>query len=315
MVRIGFVILTHSCPDQIVRLVRTLNELYDGPPVVCHHDFGQCQLDRSQFPKNVTFVDPHFSTFWGCFSIIPATLAAMRTMMEQANPPDWIYLLSGSDYPAISPDRVLDMLSHTRFDAFIDHREIIYSKRVRRADPDGATGFSRSSYQALAYRRYCAISVPRPARSKPWAFPPVGHSYLYHPYWRSLLPGPFSPAFRCYAGEHWFTVSSKAVAVLLQDSRQSRRLLKYLSKRESPEECFYHSSLGNAQLNLSSNNLRYVHWPAPHAWHPSTLSLDHLAAIRDSGAHFVRKVEYDSLLSGELDRIAGISHTSFATRH
>jgi hypothetical protein len=307
MTRIGFVLLTHSCPEQALRLVRALNVLYDGPPIACHHDFGQCPLDKSLFPGNVSFVVPHLATFWGCFSIVPAALAGLRLLMRQTNPPDWIYLLSGSDYPTQSPDAVQRMLARTQFDAFIDHREITYEGIGVGREQDKATGFNRRSYLRLAYRRYCAVALLRPGRDKPWAIPPVGHSYLYHPWWRTLIPSPFSTEFRCYAGEHWFTVNSKAAEVLLDDAEQTQRLLAHLRGRESPEECFYHSMLGNAPLHLCWDNLRYIHWPAGDAWHPSTLSLEHLPKIRTSGAHFARKIEYGSPLVTELDRLLGVS--------
>lgn len=310
MTRIGFVLLTHACPEQTLELVKALNRLYDGPLIACHHDFGQCPLDRSVFPDNVTFVNPHFTTFWGCFSIIPAALAGLRTLMEGKNPPDWVYLLSGSDYPTASSDEVRRLLAGTEVDAFIDHRRIDYNSLPARDEPDESTGFKRRSYLRLAYQRYCAVAVPRPGRDRPWAFPPVGHSYLFHPWWRAAIPSPFSKEFSCYAGEHWFTVNSRAAAVLLDCSLRARRLLAHLRKRESPEECFYHSILGNAPLRLSANNLRYIHWPAGSAWHPSTLSLEHLPEIRVSGAHFARKVAYDSPLISELDRLTGIDTKS-----
>ncbi len=309
MIRVGFVLLTHSCPDQILRLVRALNVMYDGPPIACHHDFGQCPLDTSLFPDNVAFVVPYLSTFWGCFTIVPAALAGIRLLMRQANPPDWIYLLSGSDYPSLSSDEVMRMLARTPCEAFIDHREITYSgiREGSETTGDQRTGFDRRSYVKLAYRRYCAIAVPRPGRDKPWAFPPVGHSYIYHPLGRVILPNPFSSQFRCYAGEHWFTVNGKAADVLLSNSKQAKRLLNYLRHRESPEECFYHSMLGNTSLHLSRSNLRYIHWPAGDALHPSTLVPDHLTKIQASGAHFARKIEHDSPLVAELDRLVGIS--------
>ena len=70
MTAIGFVLLTHSDPGQALTLAQVLSDLYGNPPIVCHHDFSQCPLDKSQFPANVRFVEPHFSTFWGCFSIV-----------------------------------------------------------------------------------------------------------------------------------------------------------------------------------------------------------------------------------------------------
>lgn len=308
MTRVGFVLLTHSDPDQVLKLSRVLNGLYDFPPIVCHHDFAQCALDKSLFSANVSFVEPHFPTFWGCFAIVPAALAAIRILMDGKDSPDWFYLLSGSDYPAMSADRVLSVLRKTPHDAFIDHRRITYDDLARSASAaEGEIGFSRGSYMRLAYRRYCAVAIPRPSLAKPWAFPPVGHSYLFHPRWRSLIRGPFSESFRCYAGEHWFTANSKAAEVLLSQSDRSSRLLAHLRRRECPEECFHHSMLGNSQLSLRNNNLRYIDWLSSGAWHPKTLTIEDLPMIAASGAHFARKVEYGSTLAEELDRVLGVS--------
>ena len=307
MIRIGFVLLTHSDPDQVLSLTQVLSELYDGPPIVCHNDFTQCSLDKSLFSSNVRFVEPHFPTFWGCFSIVPATIAGLRLLMRGPNPPDWIYLLSGSDYPTLSPDKVLSMLSEAQCDAFIDHREIFYHSDTTSElkETRSRTGFARSSYPSLAYRRYVAIAVPRPSKAKPFSMPPVGRSYLHHPAWRSVFPGPFDEGFRCFAGEHWFTANGKAAEILLNETAQSRRLFDHLRQRECPEECYYHSVLANAPLKLSTNNLRFINWPASDAWHPRTLTVEDMAAIERSEAHFSRKVAYGSELIAELNRKLG----------
>jgi hypothetical protein len=286
--------------------------MYDRPPIVCHHDFDQCALDKSLFSSNVRFVEPHFATFWGGFSIIPAALAGIRLLMHGENPPDWFYLLSGSDYPVMSPDRVQETLAQSTFDAFIDHREIRFNEVPVNVASDNDTGLSRRSYLSVAYRRYCAVAIPRPSLAKPWAIPPVGRIYARHPFWRTIVSGPFSKSFRCYAGEHWFAANRKAADLLLAETEQSKRLLTHLRRRESPEECFYHSILGNSTLKLSSDNHRYIDWPTSDAWHPSTLTLADLSAIRDSGAHFARKVEDGSKLVSELNRLLGITERSLA---
>ena len=148
MIRVGFVLLSHSDPDQVLGLANVLTELYKGPPIVLHHDFGQTPLDKDLFPPNVRFVEPHFPTFWGCFSIVPAALAAIRLLMHGSDPPDWFYLLSGTDYPALAPAKTLSLLASTQCDVFIDYREICYRKESN-IRPDGkVTGFARPAYNA-----------------------------------------------------------------------------------------------------------------------------------------------------------------------
>jgi hypothetical protein len=310
MIKIGFILLTHGHPQQALALTRALTELYDGPPIVCHHDFTQCALDKSLFPRNVHFVEPCFRTSWGCFEIVPATLAAIRILMGGKGAPDWFYLLSGSDYPATSPDRVRELLATTHFDAFIDHREIAWPAEPQKPPSTDSGGFCRPSYHALAYKRYCAVAVPRPSRSKPMAL--QGRFYLRHPLWRAIIPGPFSARFRCYAGEHWFTANRKAADVLLRNTPETARLLTHLRRRESPEECFYHSVLANAPLELNPDNLRYIDWPSADSWHPKTLTPDDLPAICASGAHFARKIGPASALIEELNKQLGIKSQPFS---
>ena len=306
MIRVGFVLLSHTCPEQVLALTHVLTELYDAPPIVCHHDFDQAPLVKAAFPSNVRFVEPHFRTFWGCFSIVPAALAAINLLMRSANPPDWFYLLSGSDYPTINPEKALMLLASTDSDVFIDHREIHYRNELGRQSDERSTGFSRPGYNALAYKRYCAVAVPRPSMAKPLSFPPVGRSYLRHPAWRSVFPAPFESGFRCFAGEHWFTANAKAAEVLLMETERSQQLFQHLRTRESPEECYYHTVLANAALRLENDNLRYIKWPSPDAWHPKTLDVSDLRAIEESGAHFARKVAYQSDLMHLLSRKFGV---------
>ena len=64
-VKIGFAILSYNEPEQLLRLVKTLNAMFGDPPIVCHHDFSKCSLDEALFPSNVRFVHPHMVTDTG----------------------------------------------------------------------------------------------------------------------------------------------------------------------------------------------------------------------------------------------------------
>jgi hypothetical protein len=81
-VTIGFVIVSHDKPAQLLRLVRRLMMLYDNPPIVCHHDFSKCSLEGYDFPKEVMFVRPHIVTKWAGISFVHAYLAALRILYQ-----------------------------------------------------------------------------------------------------------------------------------------------------------------------------------------------------------------------------------------
>lgn len=86
--KIGFILLTHSEPAQILRLVDRLNAMFHWPPIVCHHNFSLCSLSIETFSANVSFVRPHIQTKWADFSVIEATVRAIRQMYEVTEGPD-----------------------------------------------------------------------------------------------------------------------------------------------------------------------------------------------------------------------------------
>src|ERR1017187_4885611 len=114
---IGFVLVSHDKPAQLLRLVRRLMKLYGNPPIVCHHDFTLCSLDGFAFPKEVMFVRPHIETKWGDFSFCLAFFAALRVLYQREDSPDWFVFMSGTDYPLWPAEAVLDELALGGFDA------------------------------------------------------------------------------------------------------------------------------------------------------------------------------------------------------
>ena len=64
MLSIGFLLLTHANEAQVLRLTDALNQLFDEPPIVCHHDFSRAQFNTTHFSSNVRFARPHLKTSW-----------------------------------------------------------------------------------------------------------------------------------------------------------------------------------------------------------------------------------------------------------
>src|SRR3712207_6164283 len=103
---VGFVVLSHRSPDQLLGLVHVLGELYGDPPIACHHDFSQSDLDVRHFPANVHFVRPSLRTGWGKWSLVEASLQSIDRLYQAADP-DIFFLISAADYPGAPPDKVL----------------------------------------------------------------------------------------------------------------------------------------------------------------------------------------------------------------
>jgi hypothetical protein len=298
---IGFVIVTYANPKQLLRLVRRLQRVYDNPPIVCHHDFGQCELNIDEFPKETRFVLPHEKTGWGKFVVVVAALRALELLYQKSSP-DWFVLLSGSDYPTMRADNVLADLASCGGDALLDLREVPSGPpNLPYELPENPTlqHFVSTENLALAWRRYVGFNAWFPIIR---AGPRVGRHTMYFPFEMKRW-SPFDAWFKCFYGDHWFSGNSKVAHILLTPTQKHLHLRRHLRWRVVPEECYYHSVLGNSpHVKIVKATRRYSEWLGGGA-HPQFLTVKDLPAMISSEAHFARKFEPNTPVLDEIDRL------------
>jgi len=293
---IGFVLLTHDNEEQVLRLAETLNALFDGPPIVCHHDFSRTNFDTSRFSSNVRFVRPYIRTSWGTISLVRAMLSALRELYDR-HAPDWFYFLSGSDYPIKDGDAIIHELRNSPYDAHIRLRKIDHRRVPRRASTDTG-GLDSASYMRLAYQRYIGRSLPIPSMRHPHRGPAAMHLHVLNP---KLLAAfhPFTENYFCYAGDQWFAANARAAKALL--SPDVDRLVKYFAGRFPPDEAVCPTILGNStDLKLSTESKHFIRWEKGH--HPRLLDESDLPDMLGSTAHFARKFAPGSPVLDCIDR-------------
>lgn len=290
--KVGFILLTHAKPHQIIRLVTRLNQMFDHPPIVCHHDFSKCALPLNSFPGNVSFVQPHLQTGWAEFSVVEATVRSLEQMYEGPSSPDWFVLLSGADYPVKSAAQILHDLNAGSYDAHI-HFELI------------GTNALESDWQTQCLDRYCTKSFSFPSITKRLR-PTRRLLRLKHPLLtRAFLP--FSKNLRCFAGSQWFCANRRSAQYIIEFHKTKPDLATHYRKLMSTEESYFQTILANApNLQLNNNSWRYTDWAAG-GGHPKTLLFDDLPKILSSSAHFARKFDIDTdvRILNELDATIG----------
>lgn len=283
MAPIGFVVLTHSNPHQITRLIRCLNAVYDNPPIALHHDFSQCPTEFS-LSVNVKIVQPSIATRWGEFSIVRAIREGIRTLYSGSDQPPWFALLSGACYPARRSADVLDDLDKGGYDAYL-HHELIDPMAPRR------------TFHEICIWRYFNWRFPFQESNKT-----MPYRNLRTPKVLAAQSSCFDQHFACYAGSQWFTARKVVAEYILCWSKANPWFEDYLLRRPVPDETYFHSIVCNAnEIRVSQNSYRYLDWSV---WgpHPKTLGLEDLQTILDSGAHFARKFAPDSAILDALDR-------------
>lgn len=293
---VGFILVTYNKPHQIVRLVNTLNRIFDYPPIVCHHDYSQSALPPESLPKNVVLVRPHVVTRWGSMTVIEATLRALDLMYRTSASPDWFVFLSAADYPIKPAQRILHDLASSPYDAHIHYERIAYNAYER-------------DWQRLCYERYCSIRLPFPCLNRNLRLT-RREVILKHP----LVTAPFLPfskSLRCFAGEHWFCANRQAAEYLLEFHHTKPALASYFRRLERytiiPEESYYQTVFCNVPcLKVSNRNWRYTDW-SQGGRSPKTLLSEDLPKILASSAHFARKfdIDVDSSTLDTLDAVIG----------
>lgn len=297
--QVGFVLLTHGNPPQILRLVDTLNRMFHQPAIVCHHDFSKCELPLAEFSPNLSFVRPATSTAWGRFSIVEATLRGVAELFARPNPPDWFVLLSAADHPIKPARSILDELGTSPFDAHVEHHALSYASQ-------------RDANERQYFRRYCTYRTHLPGFGPDSPRGLRMHS-ITQP-WLTRFLTPFSGAFRCYRGSQWFSANARAAEALLRHHRDHPELARHYLRQERyrlicPDESYIQTILANApELRVSSDNLRLADWGQGGA-HPRTLTVADFPALVQTGAHFARKFDptVDAGILDLLDRHIGIA--------
>ena len=291
MTTVGFILLTHNKPQQVLRLINTLNRMFEYPQIACHHDFSKSALSKDSLIKNVSFVCPHLQTGWGNFSLVEAMLQALQLMYKNPNSPDWFILLSGADYPIKPAKQILDELASSKYDVHMHYEQITHH-------------ILKNTWQESCYKRYCFVRFQLPLLNRNIQVT-LKNPLLTAPFL------PFSKNMRCFAGEHWFFANRRAAEYLIEFHKNKPGLASHYRSLDPytiiPEESYYQTVFCNApHLKVSQGHLRYIDWSSKGS-HPKTLGMSDLPRIKASPAHFARKfdIDVDYEILNEIDTIIG----------
>jgi hypothetical protein len=284
---VAYVVLSHSNPPQVLRLVRALAE---GPSscVLVRHDSRHSELRESAIAAaGAQAIEDGIDVEWARWShlaLIVSCLAEARRRLD----PEWTLILSGQDYPLRPMADIEADLESTGADARIGAVREVESERPERDD---------EFYLRCRYRHY---SRPRALPDLPATLRPLVYARERPP--QVGVRRMTSPPLRCYSSADWLTLRRSAVDVLL-DATRDRRVMRYFRRVAVPSESFFASVLlGDPSLNVEHDNRRFVRFSGPGASHPDTLTTRDLDSILDSGADFARK--FDSAIDSQvLDRL------------
>lgn len=257
MSSLAAVILAHTDPAQVRRLVRALN----GVPVVLHcdaktaDDTYRAMLDHRLIPA------PRIPTSLGSWSLVEAELAALTVALRETSA-SHVAILSGSDYPLLPPNKIEAGL--VLGESAIWNIPLPHGKWNTRLHHDG--GLWRMRYRFWT-RRNNIVSL----RGVPLRWP-----------WRRRIPSEVD----LRAGTQWKIYARRHAEALLNVVAEHPQLIQFWRSTLVPEETFAASILASEALVgpnvlLSNRNQPwFMVWPDGD--HPRWLTLDHFERLRDA---------------------------------
>ncbi len=111
--KVTYIVLSHNPPDQVDRLVRAILRSSRTGSVLVAHDARHHPPLETDDPR-VDVWRHGMSTDWGSWALVEASVRAFQRALERHDP-EWLALISGSDYPTRRLDIwEKDLLAHQR---------------------------------------------------------------------------------------------------------------------------------------------------------------------------------------------------------
>ena len=277
--KIAHLILCHSNPSQLERLVKRL--LHNDAWIYIHLDNKAAIapfLHLQELP-NVIFVKKRVNVYWGGYSIIQATLNGFTEILASGLTFDYINLLSGQDYPIKSTATIHQFLANNPGKAFMHTLSVEHE--WQEAIPRIAKYHLANVNFPGKYRVERLINAVMPKRKLPLALIPVGRS-------------------------QWFTVTPTHIAYIVDYLSSNKQVVDFFKLSWAPDEMIFQTVLYNSiyKNDIINDNLRYIDWSAGGA-SPKVLTMADAAALKNSDKLFARKFnpDVDSAILDYLDKI------------
>jgi hypothetical protein len=276
-VKLAYIVSAYRLPDQLVRLLRRLD---DGNATFVVHvdrktdDATFRRMRDGSAAQHVTFLDRHVC-HWGGFGHVRASLKGIAALVQSGADFDYALLLTGQDYPLRAPAEIARYLGEA------GGRSFLRNFPFPQPDWNGRGGVDRfESWHVLWYRR---LHLRIPLRRRiPGGLTPYGGS----PYW--CLPRNVIEWIHGYVESH-------------------PDYVRFFEHVFVPDEIFFQTLVLNSphRDSVVDANLRYIDWSTTPG--PKVLRADDLDVLLGSGMLFARKfddtvdAEILDLLDGRID--------------
>ncbi len=288
--KIAYLILAHQFPEQLVRLIDTLDT--EDTSFFIHVDNNTGDKIHANLVNHFRSRDNVFFTKrlyckWGDYSLVKATLTGLKHLVKSGIPYDYVILLSGQDYPIKSNAVIQTFLQGNQGFSFIQY--ITTAHRMMGRVEHWHIRVGRRHYIIPARNMFGL-----PLVNKIWN--PIAHRIK----WRRKLPGNLKP----YFGSQFWCLSREFVDYILAYLATNKSYERFMRFSYVPDEFFFQTILLNSMLRhkIINTDLRYKDFSA-HNKHPRVLDNEDFTTLIQSDFLFARKFDmnHDAEILDEID--------------
>lgn len=263
-------ILAYQPTKSLEYTVKLLKPTHD---IVVHVDKKSSLTDFQSIAKDVHFLDERHTVEWGGVTVVLAMLSLIRYAAD--NHYDYVSIISESDLPLLSGEKMLSFLEENKGKEFI-----------------GITSHARNIENNVKYRYFKWMLGKNNLFKKIYA-----HTFL-----KKLFKNKYFACLpRLYKGANWFTISSDLCRYILRYIEENPNYCPAFSESINGDELFFQTIVCNSVFakniyNLESeyhSSLRYIVWEKGTS--PNLLRAEEVMETEwDATYFFARKISSDS---------------------
>ena len=312
--QINYIILTNKNPIQLERLI---SKLEDKDVTFFVHIDAKANIESFKYLEkdNVIFLENRVDVIWGDFSIVQATLNAMKSVIEHRDQ-GYTILLSGQDYPIKSKQEIKNYLQENQNFDFIEFRKVetvweTYRERTiaRKLNLSSKKGMYVTIFSIPDIHNFREFYVSCKNVLKFFI-----HSAFKN--YTKIIPFLFKkrkPLVDCqYAGSAWWAFQHSTVIKILELITTKKEVIDYYKECLLPDEIFFQTlinSIPNYKIQVK-DSITYVNWERKNCPLPVTFDGNDLQEIlkQPENKLFARKFDIDLNSSSILDEIDRLIH-------
>lgn len=270
---IGFIILAHNEPETVSRLVSILAT--GDNRIVIHFDASSPAKQREQVARleseypGIVRVISKIHCRWGEWSLVEAVLLALEEFQSMSDKPDFVHLMSASDFPIRPIADMRNFLQRYPNQDYIESHDI-----TKKAWVKGGLSMERFEfYFPVNFRssRQTFLLIARLQRMLKM---------------KRKIPLAMTP----HMGSQWWTLRWSTCKKILDFTKQHPKIIRYFRSTWIPDESFFPTLVGHLIPHGEIANIQLLLHHFTPVGRPYIIYSDHVPIVRKLPHFFVRKV-------------------------